>query len=207
MQDAPDWTEVVTGPGGTSVVVGAASSPFSVYFSLGVLGATITPTSPSAQGALASGIIRFQAFSAAASGSIGHISVYVSVGGTPTANENFFMVYDLGATTANTYTLLGTTAAGVADPLFTTAQIISVPLVTPVPVIGGQTYVLAAVINGSSRPQFPRQAAIDQHVPNLFGSAPPITANSNSAFTSPPSSVAFSVVTPQADSYLFWALP
>ena len=90
MPDAPDWQRIVVGPAGIPVGGSVISAnPYSVYQTLGALGTTMNPTSPSAQGALGAGVIRFQVFTAAKTGSIGHISLYVSVANVATPNQNF----------------------------------------------------------------------------------------------------------------------
>jgi hypothetical protein len=201
--DAPDWTDVVTGPGGTPPVVAAGASPYSVYYAMGMLGVTCDIAPAGAGRGPSTGRMNFQAFTAGASGTVNNVYMYVVTGTTPTANENFFCIYDWGVTTANTYTLLGQTAAGAIDTALHSTQLVKGTLTAGVPIVSGTTYVLGFLMNGTV-PSFASIATVDFHVLSPFFPNFPQCTFSTAGFTAPPASLAYSAVTGNTASY--WGL-
>jgi hypothetical protein len=201
--DAPDWTDVVTGPGGTPPVVAAGASPFGVYFAMGMLGVTCDIAPAGAGRGPTAGRMNFQTFTAGASGTVNNVYMYVVTGGTLTANENFFCIYDWGVATANTYTLLGQTAAGAIDTALHSVQLVKGTLTVGVPVVSGTTYVMGFLTNGTP-PSFASTNTVDFHVLNPFTPNFPQSASSTGSFTTPPTSLAYSLTAGNANSW--WGL-
>ena len=203
LTDAPDWQEVVTGPGGTPPAVAAGASPFSLYYAMGMLGITIDGQAGASGRSPTSGKMVLQTFTAGATGTINHVYLYIVTGNTPTANENFLCIYDWGAATPSTYTLLGQTAAGAIDAQLHNVGILTGTLVTGVPVTSGQTYVMA-ILCGGAYPSITSLNTVDTHINNPFFPATPMSTVSTALFTAPPSTLAYSATIGNQTSW--WAL-
>lgn len=190
--DAPDWQRIRTGPNGTSPVTASGASPYSVYASQGFIGLTMDPYCHTQFFAQTAGKVCFYAFTAMATAKIGHIMVQVGTAATPTAHENFIMLFDWGETTAGTYTLLGQTAVGAIDAGLAAGGEVIGALSTSVSVTAGKVYAVGVLINGSVA-SLASINYVGNTSPNPLGlTAPVYVASTASTFVSPPGSLAFS---------------
>jgi hypothetical protein len=203
--DAPDWQMVVTGPSAVTPVINAANNIYNVYRAMGMLGLTMDPGQNTGNHQIQSaGSVLFSAFTALQSGTIKTIYTYVGHNVVCTADENFLCVYDYGETTAATFTLLGHTAAGAIDAALDVVGLLTATLATGVAVTGGSTYAVGLLCNGNVV-GLQGIGVGDLHIINpLLANGPVSAASTAHAFTTPPTSVAWSALTfaPQASWYL-----
>lgn len=205
--DAPDWERIVVGPGAGPIPV-ASGGATSIYLGGGFLGVTTDPAPVSSSGAHIQGVIGLLAFTPFATGTVNNIYVPVeasSSGFTP--NQNFVGIYDMGITTANTFTRLATSAAGVCDTVFNTAGMHKVPLATGAEVTQGGYYAIALLNNGAGGNFFFTQCNTGfTSLINPSGTAWPVraftTSTTNIALAS---SVAFSACSLSFDTWLLYA--
>jgi hypothetical protein len=200
--DAPDWEHVATGPGGTPPVTVTGASPYSVYAAMGLFGLTLDPMANTSTLGPTLGAVNFCAFTAMATGTAGHMYIYVTSGHAVTADENFLCLYDWGETTSATFTLLGNTTAGNIDAALAAGGLVTGALASGVALTAGNVYAMALIVNGSGAPSFVAGNANNAIPLNPFGTTYPVATTSTAAgHTTPPGSLAFTSTTTARQPY------
>jgi hypothetical protein len=149
LTDAPDWTNVVTGPGGTQPVVGTGGNGLlGMWGNAGFLGVTIDPgIGPGTQGLLSPNLT-VMAFVALFTGPVHNVIVPLTGGNTLTSNSTFAGVYDMGQASAGNMTLLCTSASGAAATAWTNQGSVPVAMTTNPTLTAGQSYAIGLQVVG-----------------------------------------------------------
>lgn len=201
--DAPDFTTVVVGPGGTPVGPPPGGGLFSPYYIAGLKAATVDPAACTQVTGHTAGNIALTVFTPFASFTANY--VYFIVGGASglTPNENYMGVYDMGVKTANTMTLLSATAAGVCDTAFASNGYKKVALTPAVTLQDNANYAFALLNNGAS-PSFDFAEPNNSATPNPLSTNYPFRSFTTSTFTTLPSTIAYSAVTLTGVLWMFF---
>ena len=190
--DAPDWQRIVVGPAGAPVGGGGVGgSLIGFYTANGIMGVTCDPAACTGTATHGGGNISLNAFQALTTGTAGHVYLIVQSGRIPTANQNYIGIYDAGATTAGTATLLGATAPGVVDAVETAIGAYKLPLAAGVPLTAGKMYYFAMLFNANG-PGMMLGTQWDPKAANPFGNTFPFQCNTTGTFTTLPATIAFS---------------
>lgn len=151
VSDAPDWQEVIVGPGGAPIgggggdlappdfdLVGWTCNPFATSLSAGV--------STFSNGHVWAALIK-----AVTSATVTHVAVsLLGAFVNYTANENFLGIYSttVSGGAPGLSTQVAVTAAGGLDAAFVGDGVTFVPLVSSVAVTAGTLYYMAMLLNG-----------------------------------------------------------
>lgn len=153
MTDAPDWQEVIVGPGGTPISGGGVSSSLlQPFFNAGFLGATMHPYTGVTGASLLSGTLYLMPFAAAATAAVQNVLLAVATGTALTSTTTIAGIYDWGETTAGSMTLLCASASGAAATVWASSGIHPVAMSTHPTLTAGKTYAVAVQVNGATLP-------------------------------------------------------
>lgn len=99
---------------------------------------------------LLGGTLYIMPFAAGATTTANNVTIPVTTGVALTSATTFAGIYDWGQTTAGTMTLLASSASGAAATAWASSGLHAVAMATPPTLTAGQTYAVAAQINGAT---------------------------------------------------------
>lgn len=193
--DAPDWERIVVGPGGTPVGGTSTSWWTNIYVQAGYGASTIFPFAVDSAAGISNDHVCLVPFSPFITFSCGHTTMYTNSTAAVSSNENFLGIYDVGATTANTATLLASTATGAIDSEIGVVGTHTYAFSSAVTLTVGVNYYYAILVTSAGGPGFPGVTNSSPNFWNPQGVTFPITAQSTAVETSLPASIAFSAMT------------